>query len=56
MTRTIGVEQSYSCRELASHNAAVWKAAVGPGSWLARVPAAVLGNASTGQDQGDLPG
>lgn len=56
MTRTIGVEQSYSCRELASHNTAVWKAAVGPGSCLARVPAAVLGNASTGQDQGDLPG
>ena len=56
MTRTIGVEQSYSAGELASHNARVLKAAVGPGACLARVPAAVLGNASTGQDQGDLPG
>lgn len=38
MTRTIGVEQSYSVGELASHNTAVWKAAVGPGSCLAQVP------------------
>src|SRR5215204_3739225 len=38
MTRTIGVEQSYSFGELASHNTAVWKAAVGPGSCLAQVP------------------
>jgi hypothetical protein len=39
MTQTIGVEQSYSVGELASHNTAVWKAAVGPGSCLAQVPA-----------------
>lgn len=38
MTRTIGVEQSYSVGELASHNTAVWKAAVGPGSCLAQMP------------------
>jgi hypothetical protein len=56
MTRPNGVEQSYSFGELASHNTAMWKAAVGPGSFLARVPAAVLGNPSTGQDQRDLPG
>src|SRR5215217_7755498 len=38
MTRPNGVEQSYSFGELASHNTAVWKAAVGPGSCLAQVP------------------
>jgi hypothetical protein len=55
MTRPNGVEQSYSFGELASHNSGVegrCRAWFVPGSGAR----AVLRNASTGQDQGDLPG
>src|SRR5215203_3681477 len=43
MTRPNRVEQSYSLGKLASHNTAVWKAAVGPGSCLAKVPVRYTG-------------
>ena len=43
MTRPIRVEQSYSFGKLASHNTAVWKAAIGPGSCLAKVPVRYTG-------------
>ena len=56
MTRTIGAKQSYSVGELgvAQHSGVEGRCRAWfvPGS----ADRAVLANASTGQDQGDLPG